>query len=258
MGVTYKQLVRQNLDKTGGVNRFVRIKSYGLKLSDMISLFDTDDKSPSNLISNFKAKVDGTSTTYYFPLPSTIDDDSSQSWDKSGIMSDVMSLAANKLKFLQAYTGVGIQPHYSQTYLGQVPRTITMNFLINVENEEDFTEINKMLLNLKYDMTPGLPEGEVDADGNAITDSGNLSATTTEAASYVMLPPPRLFDIQFGRKDSHINKIIKYDLCALQNMDISYGTDGFMGLHTGALPKYISINMTFAEFEPKEKGDWTI
>lgn len=256
MGTTYKTCVQGKTNKSGEAPRFVRIKSYGMQLQDVIQL--CDQKLPTlEYIKTLKDRADnkGLSTTYYFPMPTSIDDDSSQSWDKGGIISDAMTALANNVTWLQAYTGVGVQPYYSQTYMGQVPRTLNLTFLINVETKEEFTSVNKMLLNLKYDMNPGLGK-TLEEEGITMSKQNTAAKVAIENASYIVMPPPRLFDIQFGRADSHINKIIRYDLCALQSMDINYGSDGFLGLHTGAVPKYISINMSFAEFEPKEKGDW--
>lgn len=250
---TYKAITRGTTDKKNEAPRFVRIRSFKIALQDIIKLCD-QNMSSMDYITSLKGASKET-TTYFLPLPLTIDDDSAQSWDKSGLMSDVMSGIADKAQWLQAYQGVGIQPYYSQTYMGQIPRTINLSFLINVETAAEFTEINKMLLSLKRDMSPGIGK-PYEGEGAAPAESNSVANTVTEAASYILLPPPRLFDLQFGKSNSPINRIIRYDLCALQSMDINYGTDGFMGFHPGFVPKYISVNMSFAEYEPKEKKDW--
>jgi len=234
-------------------DRVLTISSYNINLSTLIENFFTTDKS-SSVITALKDAAGDSVKTYNFPMPLTIDDDYSQNWSKNSLTSSVMSGLSEAARGLQGITGFGIKPFYAQTYKGQVPRSVSVSFLLNAETETIFDNIESALRNLKADMLPGGPIGS--SEGGKSESANATQGTASTAANEVFQAPPRLFSLRFGREKSHINRVIQFDLCALASMDINYGADGTMGLSDGAKPKSIAVNMTFLEFEPKEKEDW--
>lgn len=234
-------------------DRIIRIKSYKIDLGNVMDTY-MDASKGANAASK-ALKIGAENTSYYFPLPISLDDDNTQNWSNKGAMSFFLGGASEATRGLQGVTGFGITPFYAQTYEGQSPRSVSLSFMLNARSEKEFSIINKALINLKADMTPGVPEGKQE-DGKSTTATANVSKQAAGASSYVFQYPPRLFELTFGKDTSHINTVMRYELCALASLDINYGADGMMGLHWGGKPKSIAVNMTFLEFEPKEREDW--
>lgn len=241
------------LGKNLKADRVLKIKSYEISLPVLIENFFTDSKT-SSVITKVLAAVGDSETVYNFPLPLTIDDDYEQNWSKNSLTSSFMKNISDASRGLQGITGYGVNPFYAQTYQGQVPRSISLAFQLNAETADLFDVFDKALKNLKADMLPGSPIGS--QEGGKSESSNASSGAATIAAKEVFQAPPRLFSLQFGQETSHINRVVRFDLCALASMDINYGADGVMGLSEGSKPKSIAVNMTFLEFEPKEKEDW--
>lgn len=206
-------------------------------------------------------KVGGISNIYHLPLPSTINDSTSTSWDNTGLTAIAQGFAekgvntigdkggevgqfvqksANKITNLMqkggAAFGKALNPNSYLAFKGHEPRHISLTFIFSPQTFEEAKTIQEGLISLKRDMSPNKD-------------------------SVLLLGAPNIFSLKFGKDNSFLNSMISFELCVLTDMKINYGSDGNMAMYidtdNGSLhPKQSTVTLSFAEYTSKSVSEW--
>lgn len=167
------------------------------------------------------------------PLPNELADSQSHQWDStSGFVSDIaqnvkgagddivakgVANAASSAGFRQPL----IDPGYFQDYKGTEPREFTFNWDLVPNNIDEAYNIFSIIYNLKKYT---LPKSTING---------------------VSMLSPYLFEIQIGNEI--INALMNMNNVVCKSMTVNYSVDNSLQMFADGMPKYISLNMTFAE-----------
>lgn len=185
------------------------------------------------------------------PLPNELADAQSHSWDSTtGFVSDIaqaakgiggrieggakggmvsggmvsgdtvakgVASAASQAGFRQPL----IDPGYFQDYKGTEPREFTFNWDLVPNNIDEAYNIFSIIYNLKKYT---LPKSTING---------------------VSMLSPYLFEIQIGNEI--INALMNMNNVVCKSMTVNYSVDNSLQMFADGMPKYISLNMTFAE-----------
>lgn len=180
------------------------------------------------------------------PLPNELSDSQSHQWDSTtGFVSDVAQATKGLAgKITESATGgvVGadtiskgvanaasragfrqplIDPGYFQDYKGTEPREFTFNWDFVPNNIDEAFNIFSIIYNLK---------------------KYTLPSSTINGVSMLS---PYLFEIQIG--NDWINALMNMSNVVCKTMTVNYGADNSLQMFADGVPKYITLNMTFAE-----------
>lgn len=180
------------------------------------------------------------------PLPNELADSQAHSWDSTtGFVSDIaqtakgiggrivenasggrvsgdmvakgVANAASRAGFRQPL----IDPGYFQDYKGTEPREFTFNWDLVPNNIDEAYNIFSIIYNLKKYT---LPKSTING---------------------VSMLSPYLFEIQIGNEI--INALMNMNNVVCKSMTVNYSVDNSLQMFSDGMPKYISLNMTFAE-----------
>ena len=180
------------------------------------------------------------------PLPNELVDTQSHHWDSTtGFVSDIAQAAkgiaggivenatGGKVSGDMISKGVAnassragfrqplIDPGYFQDYKGTEPREFTLNWDLVPNNIDEAYNIFSIIYNLKKYT---LPKSTVNG---------------------VSMLSPYLFEIQVGNE--LINALMNMNNVVCKSMTVNYSVDNSLQMFADGMPKYISLNMTFAE-----------
>lgn len=180
------------------------------------------------------------------PLPNELADSQSHQWDSTtGFVSDIAQAAKGVAgRIAENATGgrVGgdmiakgvanaassagfrqplIDPGYFQDYKGTEPREFTFNWDLVPNNIDEAYNIFSIIYNLKKYT---LPKSTING---------------------VSMLSPYLFEIQIGNEI--INALMNMNNVVCKSMTVNYSVDNSLQMFADGMPKYISLNMTFAE-----------
>lgn len=172
------------------------------------------------------------------PLPNELTDSQSHKWETTdGIVSKVGSGLLNKLggKLLgidvnaavgEASSKMGyrkpmIDPGYFQDYNGTVPRAFSFSWDLIPNTSDEAETIQHIIYNLKKFTLPRAVLGGV-----------------------TMLSP-FLFDIEIG--NPKISELMNMNNVVCTDMNINYAAEGSLQFFKDGTPKYIKLEMSFAE-----------
>ena len=180
------------------------------------------------------------------PLPNELADSQAHSWDSTtGFVSDIaqavkgiagdivegktggsvsgdmiskgVANASSRAGFRQPL----IDPGYFQDYKGTEPREFTFNWDLVPNNIDEAYNIFSIIYNLKKYT---LPKSTING---------------------VSMLSPYLFEIQIGNEI--INALMNMNNVVCKSMTVNYSVDNSLQMFSDGMPKYISLNMTFAE-----------
>lgn len=114
-----------------------------------------------------------------------------------------------------------VNPGYFQDYRGTQPRNFTFTWDFMPNSKEEAQEITEILMKLK-----------------------KYSLPTTYGVGLGLLSP-YLFDIRIG--NDTINTLITMNDVVCTNMSISYSADNALQMFGDGMPKYMTLQMSFAE-----------
>lgn len=181
------------------------------------------------------------------PLPNELADSQSHQWDSTtGFVSDIAQEATKGIagRIAEKATGgrIGgdmiskgvanvasragfrqplIDPGYFQDYKGTEPREFTFNWDLVPNNIDEAYNIFSIIYNLKKYT---LPKSTING---------------------VSMLSPYLFEIQIGNEI--INALMNMNNVVCKSMTVNYSVDNSLQMFSDGMPKYISLNMTFAE-----------
>lgn len=169
------------------------------------------------------------------PLPNELSDSQSHQWETSeGVVGSVggsisnteiggvsVTKALGEMASSSGYRKPLIDPGYFQDYKGTEPREFTFSWDLVPNNALEVDAIMSILYNLKKYT---LPKSTV----NGIT-----------------LLSPYLFDIQIG--NPRINSLMNMNNVVCKSMEIDFSADGGLQFLPDGMPKYMKLQMTFAE-----------
>lgn len=165
------------------------------------------------------------------PLPNELSDTQSHQWTTS------QGFVGNKLGGMYDATGIDkmvgevasgagfrkplIDPGYFQDYKGTEPREFSFSWDLVPNNVEEAENIMTILYNLK---------------------KFTLPKTTINGLSMLS---PYLFDLTIG--NPRINAIMNMNNVVCKSMSINYSAEGTLQFFADGIPKYMKLEMTFAE-----------
>lgn len=187
-------------------------------------------------ISERMEKINNAGETIYgvtLPLPNELSDSQNHQWSaKSSVVSDIgnkvgdagmAGISINKaLGNFASSSGVRkpiVNPGYFQDYEGTEPREFSFSWDLIPDNSEEAKQIKNILYHFKKFTLPS---------GNGL-----------------LLSSPYTFDIQVG--NDHIRDLMNMSNVVCKSMQINYGADGGLQMFPDGMPKYIKLDMTFAE-----------
>lgn len=114
-----------------------------------------------------------------------------------------------------------IDPGYFQNYTGSEPREFSFSWDLIPRNEREAQTMVNLVLKLKEFSSPEMAKGGVS------------------------LLAPHFFDIELGNR--FISGMANLRGVVLKSMTIDYGADGYMQQYANGMPKYMKLDLTFAE-----------
>ena len=210
------------------VNNNANLWASGKKVSD-IDTVDIDKKTK---------RITNASPIYAcaLPLPNELKDMQSHRWEMeagivgqlAGGMVDKMNIngvGASKL-LAEASMSFGfrkpmVDPGMFQNYGGSAPRSFTFSFDLIPNNHEEARSIMNIILNLKKFSLPRSIVGGVS------------------------LLAPFLFEIEIGNEN--MRKLINMNDVVMTEIGVNYGADGNMQFFSNGMPKFIQLDLAFAE-----------
>lgn len=170
------------------------------------------------------------------PLPNELMDSQSHNWNiEQGIVGQIAGAAVDNWKVL----GVGVNkvlgeasatfgfrkpmvdPGMFQNYAGSAPRGFSFSFDLIPNNSEEAYSIMNIILNLKKFSLPRSIVGGVS------------------------LLSPFFFEIEIG--NDWMKKLINMNDVVMTEIGVNYGADGNMQMFSNGMPKFIQLNLAFAE-----------
>lgn len=122
-----------------------------------------------------------------------------------------------------------LNPDFFQNYRGSAPRTFTFTFNLIPNSKKEAEDMVNIILTLKKYSSPKV------------------------TASFLMTQP-RFFCIEFG--NPQLNKMINALPCVLQEVNTNYSAGGYVDTTLDGMPKYVSLQLTFAEYRAIDFDDW--
>ena len=122
-----------------------------------------------------------------------------------------------------------LNPDFCQNYRGSAPRTFTFTFNLIPNSKKEAEDMVNIILTLKKYSSPKV------------------------TASFLMTQP-RFFCIEFG--NPQLNKMINALPCVLQEVNTNYSAGGYVDTTLDGMPKYVSLQLTFAEYRAIDFDDW--
>ena len=229
------------------VNNNANLWASGKKVSDI---------NTTNIDKNTK-RITNASPIYAcaLPLPNELKDMQSHRWDmETGMMGALIGANADKIgssivkKFnlddkvkavsesiggtavnkiiAEASMSFGfrkpmVDPGMFQNYGGSAPRSFTFSFDLIPNNHEEARSIMNIILNLKKFSLPRSIVGGVS------------------------LLAPFLFEIEIGNEN--MRKLINMNDVVMTEIGVNYGADGNMQFFSNGMPKFIRLDLAFAE-----------
>lgn len=239
-------LVKEQESLSGGADE---LKKQIEKTSNDVKDIIVNEKthSPTELTQRV-SKLVNAKTIYgiALPLPNELADSQTHQWDSTtGFVSDIaqsvkgvagriaenatggrvggdmiakgVANAASRAGFRQPL----IDPGYFQDYKGTEPREFTFNWDLVPNNIEEAYNIFAIIYNLKKYT---LPKSTING---------------------VSMLSPYLFELQIGNEI--INALMNMNNVVCKTMTVNYSVDNSLQMFSDGMPKYISLNMTFAE-----------
>lgn len=114
-----------------------------------------------------------------------------------------------------------VDPGMFQNYGGSAPRNFDFSFDMIPNNDEEAIAIMNIILNLKKFSLPRSIIGGVS------------------------LLAPFIFEIEIG--NDNMRKLINMNDVVMTDIRVNYGADGNMQMFSNGMPKYITLNLSFAE-----------
>lgn len=170
------------------------------------------------------------------PLPNELMDSQSHNWNiEQGIVGQIAGAAVDNWKIL----GVGVNkvlgeaastfgfrkpmvdPGMFQNYAGSAPRGFSFSFDLIPNNHNEARNIMNIILNLKKFSLPRSIVGGVS------------------------LLAPFTFEIEIGNE--WMRKLINMNDVVMTEIGVNYGADGNMQMFSNGMPKFIQLNLAFAE-----------
>ena len=194
-------------------------------------------KTSQKLSSQFKQIMGKGSVALHnltLPMPNNLVDAASHDWSADkGIIGSI----ADKLSTGSVAGAVGkgvsvvsdmsgmrkplADPGYFQNYVGTLPREFNLSFDLIPANTEEASAIYVIINFLK-----------------------KYSAPSTSTGTGIMLAP-HYFKIEFT--NPYINTLMRAEDVVLKGISVDYGADGSMQQTPDGIPKYIKLDLTFAE-----------
>lgn len=170
------------------------------------------------------------------PLPNELMDGQSHRWEmETGLVGQLAGGVVDKVSI----KGVGVNkllgeasmsfgfrkpmvdPGMFQNYGGSAPRNFDFSFDMIPNNDEEAIAIMNIILNLKKFSLPRSIIGGVS------------------------LLAPFIFEIEIG--NDNMRKLINMNDVVMTDIRVNYGADGNMQMFSNGMPKYITLNLSFAE-----------
>lgn len=186
---------------------------------------------------NYNKMVEAnTEYTIVLPLPNVFNDSQSHDWNtETGIIGQIGQDITNKIsvanissnKILGSFSNESglrkplADPGYFQNYNGSRPRSFNFSFDLVAQSPEDALTIQMILLKLKEYSSPEMSPGGVS------------------------ILSPCFFDLKIG--NDLISAVANTRGLVLTNMNIDYGADGAMQFLPDGTPKYMKLDLSFAE-----------
>ena len=210
------------------VNNSANVWKSGKKVSDIRT---------TNIDKNTKRITQATPVyACALPLPNELMDGQSHRWEmETGLIGQLAGAAVDKASI----KGVGINkllgeasmsfgfrkpmvdPGMFQNYGGSAPRNFDFSFDMIPNNDEEAIAIMNIILNLKKFSLPRSIIGGVS------------------------LLAPFIFEIEIG--NDNMRKLINMNDVVMTAIRVNYGADGNMQMFSNGMPKYITLNLSFAE-----------
>lgn len=170
------------------------------------------------------------------PLPNELLDSQSHRWEmETGILGNLIGSNVDKLSvkgvgaskvLAEASMSFGfrkpmVDPGMFQNYGGSAPRNFNFSFDLIPNNHQEAESIMNIILNLKKFSLPRSIVGGVS------------------------LLAPFLFEIEIGNEK--MRKLINMNDVVMTEIGVNYGADGNMQFFSNGMPKFIQLNLAFAE-----------
>ena len=239
-------LVKEQESLAGGADE---LKKQVEKTANDVKEIITNEKTQTPTELNQRVSKLVNAKTIYgiaLPLPNELADSQSHSWDSTtGFVSDIAQAAkgigdtivkgasggmvsgdtiAKGVANASSQAGFRqplIDPGYFQDYKGTEPREFTFNWDLVPNNIDEAYNIFSIIYNLKKYT---LPKSTING---------------------VSMLSPYLFEIQIGTEI--INALMNMNNVVCKSMTVNYSVDNSLQMFSDGMPKYISLNMTFAE-----------
>ena len=170
------------------------------------------------------------------PLPNELLDSQSHRWEmETGIIGQLAGGMIDKISYggisaskllAEASMSFGfrkpmIDPGMFQNYGGSAPRNFNFSFDLIPNNAKEAESIMNIILNLKKFSLP------------------------RSIVSGVSLLAPFIFEIEIGNEN--MRKLINMNDVVMTEIGVNYGADGNMQMFSNGMPKFIQLNLAFAE-----------
>lgn len=223
-----EELEKKSNEITEIINNSANVWKSGRKVSDI---------NTTNIDKNTK-RITQADPIYAvcLPLPNELLDSQSHRWEMetgiigqlAGGMIDKMSIggiSASKI-LAEASMSFGfrkplVDPGMFQNYGGSAPRNFNFSFDLIPNNSSEAESIMNIILNLKKFSLP------------------------RSIISGVSLLAPFIFEIEIGNEN--MRKLINMNDVVMTEIGVNYGADGNMQMFSNGMPKFIQLNLAFAE-----------
>lgn len=170
------------------------------------------------------------------PLPNELLDSQSHRWEmETGIIGQLAGGMIDKISYggisaskvlAEASMSFGfrkpmVDPGMFQNYGGSAPRNFNFSFDLIPNNSNEAESIMNIILNLKKFSLP------------------------RSIVSGVSLLAPFIFEIEIG--NDKMRKLINMNDVVMTEIGVNYGADGNMQFFSNGIPKFIQLNLAFAE-----------
>jgi len=235
-------LVKEQKSLKGGIDELKKeLEKTSNDIKDAYNTL-TGDSGPTSAekqkqIGNRTKKLTKAETVYglALPLPNELTDSQSHQWEtttgfigtnaKKITDAELMGTSINKaLGELASATGARkpmVDPGYFQDYNGTEPREFSFSWDLIPNNKHEAKQIKTILYHLKKYTLP------------------------TTAINGIALLSPYVFDIQIG--NDYINSLMNMNNVVCKSMNISYAAEGKLQFFKDGTPKFIKLDMSFAE-----------
>lgn len=180
------------------------------------------------------------------PLPNALSESISHSWDKeksaqskiieagSNLLGSVAGInAQNAIAQAAGMAGTRypvIDPGFFQQYSGTEPRRFSMSWDFVIETQEQANTIFNIIKNFKAYSSP------------------------SQKISNVVLMSPNFWLIKINNK--RLSNALNLQPVVITQVDVDYAGSGFMDMYYDGTPKYLKVNIGFAEIRAVTTEDW--